>query len=174
MQSRDEPGFWNHRPPRHTLKTPEKPTALVVDDDPQILLVCSRSLQRCGLTVLTTSGLTYAKNAATDPTQVVLLIVDVLLREPAFRLPGQEAEKAANGIEALPLLQQQYPHAIPLIISAYSKDELIAEGHDPRDVAFLQKPFDPPTLRQTVRTLLPGLVAESSESAEIGDDAWFD
>ena len=156
------------------MKTSEKPTALVIDDDPQILLVCSRSLQRCGFTVLTASGLTSAKDALTDPRKVVLLIVDVLLREPAFRLPGQEAEKAANGIDALPLLQQHYPRAVPLIISAYSKDELIAEGHDPRDVAFLQKPFDLPTLRQTVQMLLPEFVAESSESAEIGDDAWFD
>jgi CheY-like chemotaxis protein len=156
------------------LNTSEKPTALVVDDDPQILVVCSRTLQRCGLTVLTASGLTSAKHTSRDPGQVVLLIVDVLLRAPAFRLPGQEAEKAANGIEALPSLQQHYPHAVPLIISAYSKDELIAEGHDPRDVAFLQKPFDPPTLRQTVQRLLPDLVAETSESAEIGDDAWFD
>ena len=156
------------------MNTPGKPTALVVDDDPQILVACSRSLQRCGLTVLTASGLTSATHAATDPGQVVLLIVDVLLRAPAFRLPGQEAEKAANGIEALPSLQQHYPHAVPLIISAYSKDELIAEGHDPRDVAFLQKPFDPSTLRQTVQTLLPDLVAETSESAEVGDDAWFD
>ncbi len=156
------------------MKIPEKPTALVVDDDPQILLVCSRSLQRCGLTVFTASGLTSAKHAGADPRQVVLLIVDVLLREPAFRLPGQETEKAANGIEALPLLQQHYPHAVPLIISAYSKDELVAEGHDPRDVAFLQKPFDPPTLRQTVQTLLPELMAEGSEAAEIQDDAWFD
>jgi CheY-like chemotaxis protein len=156
------------------VNTPEKPTALVVDDDPQILLVCSRSLQRCGLNMLTASGLTSAKNVATDRRRVVLLIVDVLLREPTFRLPGQETEKAGNGIEALPILQQQYPRAVPLIISAYSKDELIAEGHDPRDVAFLQKPFDPPALRQTVQALLPELVADSSESAETGDDAWFD
>lgn len=156
------------------MKTPDKPTALVIDDDPQILLLCSRSLQRCGLTVLTASGLNSAKCVALGPGHVALLIVDVLLREPAFRLPGQQAEKAANGLEALPLLQQHYPQAIPLIISAYSKDELIAEGHDPGDVAFLQKPFDPPTLRQTVQTLLPKLVAECSESAEIGDDVWFD
>lgn len=156
------------------MKTPKKPTALVVDDDPQILLVCSRSLQRCGFSVLTASGLTSAIHVATDPRQIALLIVDVLLRAPAFRLPGQEAEKAGNGIEALPILRQHYPCAIPLIISAYSKDELVAEGHDPGEVAFLQKPFDPPTLRQTVQRLLPGLVAESSEPTEIGDDAWFD
>lgn len=174
MHSRDISDCGDHRVPRHTLKTSVKPTALVVDDDPQILLVCSRSLQRCGFTVLTASGLTSAKDATTERAQVVLLIVDVLLRAPAFRLPGQEAEKAANGIEALPSLQQQYPHAVPLIISAHSKDELIAEGHDPRDVAFLQKPFDPPTLRQTVQALLPGLVTQSDESAEVGDDAWFD
>lgn len=156
------------------MNTPVKPIVLVIDDDSQMLLLCSRNLQRCGLTVITASGLTSAKSAAIDPEQVVLLIVDVLLREPAFRLPGQETEKAANGIEALPLLRQHYPHAIPLIISAYSKDELIAEGHDPHDVAFLQKPFDPSALRQTVQVLLPKLMTDTSESAEIGDDAWFD
>jgi Response regulator containing CheY-like receiver, AAA-type ATPase, and DNA-binding domains len=156
------------------LKTPEKPTALVIDDDPQTLLLCSRSLERCGFTVLTASGVASAKDAATQGKQVVLLIVDVLLRAPAFRLPGQEAEKAANGIEALPSLQQLYPRAVPLIISAYSKDELMALGHDPRDLAFLQKPFDPPTLRRTVEALLPGLASKESESTEVGEDAWFD
>src|SRR3569623_355789 len=128
-----------------TLKTPEKPTVLVVDDDPQILLLCSRSLERCGFTVLTASGLASAKDATAQRRQVALLIIDVLLRAPAFRLPGQELEKAANGIEALPSLQLLYPHAVPLIISAYSKDELMAQGHNLRDLAFLQKPFDPPT-----------------------------
>lgn len=158
-----------------TLKSPDKPTALVVDDDPQILLVCSRILQHCGFTVLTASGLASAKDATTQPKQVILLIVDVLLRQPLFRLPGQEAEKAANGIEALPLLRQQYPHAMPLIISAYSKDELIAEGHDPCDVAFLQKPFDPPALRRAVQALLPALAVEAGETADVVDDAaWFD
>jgi len=156
------------------VKTPEKPTALVIDDDPEILLLCSRILQRCGLRVLTASGLTSAANATTDPRQVVLLIVDVLLRAPVFRLQGQETEKAANGIEVLPLLQQHYPDAVPLIISAYSKDELIAEGHDPRDVAFLQKPFDPPTLRQMVQALLPEFVVERSATTEIEDNIWFD
>lgn len=156
------------------MKPLVKPTVLVIDDDPHVQLLCSRSLQRCGFTVFTASGLVSAKDATTEPGQVVLLVVDVLLRAPAFRLAGQETEKAANGIEALPLLQQQYPHAVPLIISAYSKDELIAEGHDPRDRAFLQKPFDPPTLRRTVQALLPGLVAENDDSAEVGDDAWFD
>ncbi|WP_447987274.1 response regulator [Nitrospira sp. Nam74] len=156
------------------MKTPKKPAALVIDDDPQILLLCSRSLQRCGLTVLTASGLNSAKCVAPAPGHVALLIVDVLLREPVFRLPGQQTEKAANGLEILPLLQQHYPQAIPLIISAYSKDELIAQGHDPGEVAFLQKPFDPPALRRTVQRLLPKLMVENSESAEIGDDVWFD
>ena len=159
-----------------TLNTPEKPTALVIDDDPQILLLCSRSLERCGFAVLTASGLASAKEAATQRRQVALLIVDVLLRAPVFRLPGREAEQAANGIEVLPSLQRLFPHAVPLLISAYSKDELIAQGHDPRDVAFLQKPFDPPTLRRAVDALLPGLAetGKASESADVSDDAWFD
>lgn len=159
-----------------TLNTPEKPTALVIDDDPQILLLCSRSLERCGFAVLTANGLASAKEATTQRRQVVLLIVDVLLRAPVFRLPGQETEKAANGIEALSSLQRLFPRAVPLIISAYSKDELIAQGHDPREVAFLKKPFDPPTLRRTVEVLLPTLVGKGkeSESADVDDDAWFD
>jgi CheY-like chemotaxis protein len=159
-----------------TLNTPEKPTVLVIDDDPQLLLLCSRSLERCGFTVLTASGLASAKEATTQRRQVTLLIVDVLLRAPIFRFPGQEAEKAANGIEVLPSLQRLFPRAVPLLISAYSKDELIAQGHDPRDVAFLQKPFDPPTLRRTVEALLPGLAGagKGSESADAGEDVWFD
>ena len=159
-----------------TLNTPVKPTVLVIDDDPQMLLLCSRSLERCGFAVLTASGLASAKEATTHPRQVVLLIVDVLLRAPVFRLPGQEAEKAANGIEVLPSLQRLFPLAVPLLISAYSKDELIAQGHDPHNLNFLQKPFDPPTLRRTVDALLPGLAGadKGSESADVGDDVWFD
>lgn len=159
-----------------TLKSPQKPTVLVIDDDPQILLLCSRSLERCGFAVLTASGLAAAKGATIQPRQVVLFIVDVLLKAPVFRLPGQEAEKAANGIEALPSLQRLFPRAAPLIISAYSKDELIAQGHDPHDLPFLQKPFDPPTLRRTVEALLPGLAnaRQGGESADMGDDVWFD
>lgn len=157
-----------------TLKTPQKPTVLVIDDDPQILLLCSRSLERSGFTVLTASGLASAKEATTQRRQVVLLIVDVLLRLPVFRLPGQEVEKAANGIEVLPSLQRLFPQALPLIISAYTKDELTAEGHDLGQTAFLQKPFDPSTLRRTVEALLPGLAGSESQSTDLGDDVWVD
>ncbi len=157
-----------------TMNTPQKPTVLVIDDDPQILLLCSRSLERSGFTVLTASGLASAKEATTQRRQVVLLIVDVLLRPPAFRLPGQEVEKAANGIEVLPSLQRLFPHALPLIISAYTKDELIAQGHDPGHTAFLQKPFDPSALRRTVEALLPGLAGQEGEPADVGNDMWVD
>jgi len=157
-----------------TLNTPEKPIVLVIDDDPQILLLCSRSLQRSGFTILTASGVAAAKEATAQRRQVVLLIVDVLLRPPVFRLPGQEVEKAANGIEVLPSLQRLFPHALPLIISAYTKDELVAQGHDAGTTAFLQKPFDPSTLRRTVEALLPGLAGQGGEPTDFGDDVWVD
>lgn len=157
-----------------TVKAPEKPTVLVIDDDPQILLLCRRSLERSGCAVLTACGLASAKEATAQSKQVVLLIVDVLLKAPAFRLAGQEVEKAANGLEVLPSLQRLFPHAVPLVISAYTKDELIAEGHDPGQTAFLQKPFNPSTLRRTVEALLPSLAAGGDQPVEIGDDAWVD
>jgi CheY-like chemotaxis protein len=116
---------------------------------------------------------------------MILLVEDEPITRNAFadvlRMDGQEVIQAANGIEALSLLDRshvdlvitdlvmpmprltgfelvgqirsKWPHIPILIISAHiSQDaEKISDGN----AEFMQKPIHPPDLIATVRRLLP-------------------
>jgi CheY-like chemotaxis protein len=116
---------------------------------------------------------------------MILLVEDEPITRNAFadalRMDGQEVIQAADGIEALLLLDKyhvdliitdlvmpmptftgfelvgqirsKWPHIPILIISAYVSQDT-AKISD-RNAEFMQKPVDPPALIATVRRLLP-------------------
>lgn len=157
-----------------TVNTSEIPTVLVIDDDPQIVSLCRRSLERSGSTVPTACGLAYVKKAATQSRQVVLLIMNVLLKPPAFRLWSQKVEKGANGLDAIPPLQRSFHAALPLIISAYTKDELIAEAITQVIRPFFRSRLIPRSYVGPSTRFCPASQDQDGESAEISDDVWVD
>ncbi|HEX5692392.1 MAG TPA: response regulator, partial [Roseiflexaceae bacterium] len=119
--------------------------------------------------------------------ETVLLVEDEpMVRKLAARMlssQGYEVLEAANGAEALALLdqpttqpvsliltdiimphmggqvlvervQQQYPHIKVLLMSGYTDDALIHQGALGNDIAFLHKPFSSVVLGRKVREVL--------------------
>ncbi|HTI99963.1 MAG TPA: response regulator [Dongiaceae bacterium] len=116
---------------------------LVVEDDPAVRLLVVNLLQRCGYTVLlAATGVAALEVWAKHKAQVQLLLTDMIMPD------------GMTGRELALRLKQEQPGLKVIYTSGYSA-EIVGKGHalfDGND--FLQKPFSPLLLAQTVRTCL--------------------
>ena len=126
----------------------ERPAVIVVDDDPIIQRLCSRTLERLGFEVLiVTDGGGAAALAAAHSRRVVLLLVDVVLQS--------RHGTGEDGSQVLVTLKPLFPYAVAVQMTAYTIDELRARGYKEMNAdLFLQKPFSPLELRGLVQAFV--------------------
>lgn len=108
-----------------------KPTPakiLVVDDDPGMLVTLSDVLAATGYeTSMASSG--RAAIAKAKANKFDLIVMDV-------QMPG------LNGIQTLHALRALDPHVSVLMMTAYTRDELVAESQRTTGFEVLSKPLD--------------------------------
>ena len=113
---------------------------LVVDDEKNILLTVRHALEPQGYTVVT---------AATGEEALRLLeqrVFDLMLLD--LRLPG------IDGMSVLKQVGEKQPNVPVVIISAYGTVGNAVEAMKLGAIDFLEKPFSPEELRETVRRIL--------------------
>jgi PAS domain S-box-containing protein len=123
--------------------TPEgSETILLVEDDPVVRDLVSRTLLRQGYTVLEAkNGLDAIEIANQHLGFIHLLLTDVIM-------PGM------NGKELSQQLRTARPLMRVLFMSGYTDDIIAPHGVLEPDVAFIQKPLSPTNLARRVRALI--------------------
>lgn len=116
------------------------PTVLVVDDEPQVLNVAMRALERAGFHALGASGPARAEAICRDhPEPIDALVMDVVL-------------DGSHGYDAVPHLLEVRPGMQVLYISGYPGQLMFAATGVQAE--FLLKPFNAEELVAAVRSLL--------------------
>lgn len=117
-------------------------TVLVVDDDPQVLAVITRTLRKYGYLALAASGFEQAlAQCAQHPASIDVLVTDVIM-------PGMNGRDLANEVAA------RRPGVKVLFMSGYTDNVVIHHGVVDSHVNFISKPFAPEFFAQRVRQLL--------------------
>lgn len=162
--------------------SPGSPTILVVDDDPSMLLLCSKILGQEGFTVLQAIGSTEALKMCTDyAAPIHVLLIDVLLPPPVLQLATEKNPfPRVHGHQLVDRVLAIQKESRVILMSAHSDKELAAHGVDRRKFVFLRKPFTSEALVNTIREVLAGppLVfdekAKDKSEAQDKDIQWFD
>ena len=119
-------------------------TILLVEDEPALLRLATRSLESLGYTVLPASGPDDAlAMARTHRGPLHVLVTDVVM-------PGM------NGRTLADRLLEAAPNLKCLFMSGYTDGVMGMDGVLDIDVHFLQKPFSPQVLADKVRQVLEG------------------
>ncbi len=116
-------------------------TLLLVEDDKLVQNVAIRVLERAGYAVENASSLREAKDRVKEGFIPDLLITDVMLPD-------------GNGRELADALAEAGARVPVLFISGYPDDVISEFGIEGPTAVFLQKPFTPAQLRETVADLL--------------------
>ncbi len=117
-------------------------TVLLVEDEPPILALCSKMLERLGYRVLVASSPSEALSlAAAFPGDVQLLITDVVMPE-------------MNGRDLANRLLVRFPDMKLLFISGYTANAIAHRGVLDEGLRFLAKPFSLADLAHKVREAL--------------------
>ncbi len=104
-------------------------TILLVEDEPAILKVTGRILERHGYTILAANSAEEAiRMAERHDGQIHLLITDVVMPE-------------MNGLDLAGKLVSLYPNLRLLFMSGHTADIIAHEGMLDEGVHFIQKPF---------------------------------
>jgi DNA-binding response OmpR family regulator len=115
-------------------------TILIVDDDKNIRLNLSISLEKLNIPVKTAASGEEAMEKLEQGAYEFMLL--------DLRMPGMD------GMEVLCRVSQQRPEIKVIIITAYGSIDLAVEAMKLGAVDFLQKPFDVAEVRRVVRRLL--------------------
>ena len=143
--------------PRHLAKTvplPEKgsdtpgerghETVLLVEDEPAILEMTTRMLERLGYTVLVAGSPGEAVRLAQEHTgRIDLLLTDVVMPE-------------MNGRDLAKNLLSIYPDIRRLFMSGYTANVIAHHGVLDQGVHFINKPFSMKVLGEKLREALEG------------------
>ncbi len=117
--------------------SPASGRVLVVDDDPGMLDTLSDVLTAAGYeTAMAASG-----SEAIDKAQGTMF--DVIIMD--IQMPG------LNGVQTLHALRAVDPHVTVIMMTAYTRDELVAESERTTGYAVLSKPLDLDRLLRLVR-----------------------
>ncbi len=117
-------------------------TVLLVEDEPMILEMTTRMLERLGYTVLTAGTPNEAvRLAQKHPARIDLLLTDVVMPE-------------MNGRDLAKNLLSIYPDIRQLFMSGYTANVIAHHGVLDEDVHFIQKPFSIRDLAEKVREAL--------------------
>ena len=119
-------------------------TILVVEDEPSILNMTRRILERQGYSVITANSPNYAIDLAKEyPQEIHLLLTDVVMPE-------------MNGRALATQLLSMLPGLRCLFMSGYTADVIAHYGVLEEGINFIQKPFSKEDLSTKVRELLDG------------------
>jgi CheY-like chemotaxis protein len=113
---------------------------LVVEDEPSVRAITSRSLSRAGYDVIVAASPAEALSNE-GPPEIDLLLTDVVM-------PGM------NGRELAETLLDRRPGLRVLFMSGYTEDSVLRSGIENASQAFLQKPFSMRDLLSRVRQVL--------------------
>lgn len=129
---------------RDTIVTPMggRETILVVEDDTDVRLTAVDMLTQLGYRVLTAANGDVALELMNAGTQIDLLFTDVIMPGPIKG--GELAMRAAQRVPPLPVL----------LVSGYTRDEVVLDGRLPPGVAVLGKPYRRDDLARMVRNAL--------------------
>jgi CheY-like chemotaxis protein len=123
-------------------RAPEQGVVLIVDDDAGVLEVTGETLRRAGFEILTASdGPTALARFREHADRIRVVLLDL-------QMPG------ASGEETYAALRRMRPQAKVILVSGYSQERAGGRFVQPAQTAFLQKPFLPSTLLESVRALL--------------------
>ena len=126
-----------------TDKLPPDTRILVVDDDPNLLVLLSKMLMRVGVTPTTAETGLQALDLLTSSPPFDLLILDLMLPD-------------VDGLDILGRLRKdtKYDTMPVLILSARAEPDTIKFGLDQGADGYLTKPYLPNTLTSRVRSVL--------------------
>jgi DNA-binding response OmpR family regulator len=117
-------------------------TILVVEDEPALLRLTARTLEREGFTVIAAPGPAAALDLlAQHHGTVELLLTDVIM-------PGM------SGPQLAVLVREERPDIRILFMSGYPADVVTARATLPSSTEYLQKPFTAEELLQRVTAVL--------------------
>lgn len=117
-------------------------TILVVEDEPALLMLATRVLERLGYAVLAAAHPREAlAHAAAHDGPIHLLLTDIVMPE-------------MNGVEVWKRIHPDRPEMRCLFMSGYTADALRAQGAADELTHFLQKPFTQKMLAAKVRETL--------------------
>jgi two-component system, OmpR family, response regulator len=132
--------FIREMPPETESHEPKRVRVLHVDDDPDIRLMISASLQEFGYFVATAGSLAEALQLVQE-VKFDLFILDV-------RLPD------GNGVDLCREIRELQPNIPVLYYSAYASDEEQEAALSVCGDAYLKKPVSMRKLEQTIASLL--------------------
>ena len=126
----------------HSAPTPQTATVLIVEDDAGIRALSAKILRRCGYTVLAAEGGEEARHICERHQGVIhVLLSDVMM-------PGM------NGPMVAAMLRKMRPGLKVVFMSGYSSADVARHGVVHGEVPFLQKPFTPDRLANTISEVL--------------------
>jgi two-component system cell cycle sensor histidine kinase/response regulator CckA len=120
---------------------PTGSTILVVDDEPHVLAVAARSLERSGFHVLRASDGAGALELVDQHGPPDLVLTDLMM-------------PVMGGVELARRLRERWPTVAILFMSGYSIDDLRREGVTGVERGLLHKPFTPDALVARVTGML--------------------
>jgi DNA-binding NtrC family response regulator len=133
-------------------------TLLIVDDDPELLLLCATHLRSAGYVVLMALGSAEAQaTCEVYPTKIDLIVLDALLYPPAVDIDHEHnVTPRVHGDKLIPLLRIKRPLCRFLLMSASTPWTLGGRGMRAalRVYPFLQKPFTKQALLDKVQNVL--------------------
>lgn len=128
--------------PTAATSSPSIPTVVLVDDEPAIVRLTQRILEKKGYHVRAFSGAReFLTQHEQNPFEFDLLITDVVM-------------PSMNGFELFLRLQERYSHVPTLFISGYTDNAFGELQKLPPNSRFLAKPFLPQALLEVVRDCL--------------------
>ena len=118
-------------------------TVLIVEDDPDILYLCARTLEEVGCKVLKASGSSEALQACSAFLGPIhLLLIDLILRPPVFQLQtGKERYPRVHGHELVDHVLRIRKKCHAIFMSGHDDQALKSLGVEVGGALCLQKPF---------------------------------
>lgn len=125
------------------MNTEMKQTVLLVDDDPMVLGVAKKLLERLGYDVLKAGGGEEAiTRAINNIGEISIVILDMVM-------PGM------NGKTTYYKIREVLPEAKVIICSGFADSEQIEELREAGAVGFIRKPFDRESLEEELKRHKP-------------------
>jgi two-component system, cell cycle sensor histidine kinase and response regulator CckA len=110
---------------------------LVVDDEAGVRAIARETLKRAGFQVTTASSGVEALGLLIDDSTFDAVLLDMTMPD-------------MNGIEAFRLIKEHQPELPIVLTSGYSAHDAVGRIGEDRLAGFVQKPFLPATLVQTM------------------------
>ncbi|HEU4686165.1 MAG TPA: PilZ domain-containing protein [Nitrospira sp.] len=129
---------------RSMLRDGKNPcTVLIVEDDPDVLHLCARTLEEMGCKILKAAGSSEALEACrTYLGPIHLLLIDLILRPPVFQVQtGRERYSRVHGHELVNHILRIRKKCQVLFMSGHDEGALRTLGIEVGGTLCLQKPF---------------------------------